>query len=93
MDKSINPKIEFLKQKIAVLPSDPGVYQYFNSDGKIIYVGKAKNLKKRVSSYFVRRPENGKTAILVRNIANIEHIVVGSEEDALLLENNLIKKY
>ncbi|WP_075603847.1 excinuclease ABC subunit UvrC [Saccharicrinis aurantiacus] len=93
MDKSINPKIDFLKQKIAVLPSDPGVYQYFNSDGKIIYVGKAKNLKKRVSSYFVRRPENGKTAILVRNIANIEHIVVGSEEDALLLENNLIKKY
>lgn len=93
MDKSINPKIELLKEKIAVLPSDPGVYQYYNKDGKIIYVGKAKNLKKRVSSYFVGRPDNGKTALLVRNICNIEHIVVNSEEDALLLENNLIKKY
>ncbi len=93
MDRSINSKIDFLKEKIAVLPSDPGVYQYFNKDGKIIYVGKAKNLKKRVSSYFIGRPDNGKTAILVRNIANIEHIVVDSEEDALLLENNLIKKY
>ncbi len=93
MDKSINPKIEFLKEKIAVLPSDPGVYQYFNKDGKIIYVGKAKNIKKRVSSYFVKRPDSGKTAILVRNIADIEHIIVNTEEDALLLENNLIKKY
>ncbi len=93
MSQILNPKIDYLKQKIAVLPSDPGVYQYFNKDGKIIYVGKAKNLKKRVSSYFVGKPDNGKTALLVRNIANIEHIVVNSEEDALLLENNLIKKY
>ena len=93
MDLSINPKIKYLKGKIAVLPSDPGVYQYFNKDGKIIYVGKAKNLKKRVSSYFVGRADNGKTALLVRNIADMEHIVVDSEEDALLLENNLIKKY
>ena len=93
MSQILNPKINYLKQKIAVLPSDPGVYQYFNKDGKIIYVGKAKNLKKRVSSYFVGKPDNGKTALLVRNIANIEHIVVNSEEDALLLENNLIKKY
>ncbi len=93
MDKSINPRIEFLKEKIAVLPSDPGVYQYFNSDGKIIYVGKAKNLKRRVSSYFMRTPDSGKTAVLVRNIADIQHIVVDTEEDALLLENNLIKKY
>ncbi|MGQ1785561.1 excinuclease ABC subunit UvrC [Saccharicrinis sp. GN24d3] len=93
MDKSINPKIEFIKEKIAVLPSNPGVYQYYNKEGKIIYVGKAKNLKKRVSSYFVGKPDNGKTALLIRNIANIEHIVVNSEEDALLLENNLIKKY
>ncbi|MCW3785181.1 excinuclease ABC subunit UvrC [Plebeiibacterium sediminum] len=93
MSQILNPKIDYLKEKIAVLPSDPGVYQYFNKDGKIIYVGKAKNLKKRVSSYFVGKPDNGKTALLVRNIANIEHIVVNSEEDALLLENNLIKKY
>lgn len=93
MDKSINPKIDYLKEKIAVLPSNPGVYQYYNKDGNIIYVGKAKNLKKRVSSYFVGRPDNGKTALLVRNIANIEHIIVNTEEDALLLENNLIKKY
>ncbi len=93
MSSVLNPNIDYLKEKIAVLPSDPGVYQYFNKEGKIIYVGKAKNLKKRVSSYFVGKPDNGKTAILVKNIANIEHIVVNSEEDALLLENNLIKKY
>ncbi len=93
MDKTINPKIEYLKDKIAVLPSDPGVYQYFNKEGKIIYVGKAKNLKKRVSTYFVGKANNGKTALLVRNIADIAHIVVDTEEDALLLENNLIKKY
>jgi excinuclease ABC subunit C len=93
MDKAINPKIEYLKEKIAVLPSDPGVYQYFNKDGKIIYVGKAKNLKKRVSTYFVGKADNAKTALLVRNIADIAHIVVDTEEDALLLENNLIKKY
>ncbi|SMO58674.1 Excinuclease ABC subunit C [Saccharicrinis carchari] len=93
MKKSINPNWAYLKDKIAVLPDDPGVYQYYNKDGKIIYVGKAKNLKKRVSSYFVGKPDNGKTALLVRNIANIEHIVVHTEEDALLLENNLIKKY
>ncbi len=93
MSSVLNSNINYLKEKIAVLPSDPGVYQYFNKDGKIIYVGKAKNLKKRVSSYFVGKPDNGKTALLVRNIANIEHIVVNSEEDALLLENNLIKKY
>ncbi|TLX77102.1 excinuclease ABC subunit UvrC [Labilibacter sediminis] len=93
MGEVLNNKFEFLKQKISVLPSDPGVYQYFNKDGKIIYVGKAKNLKKRVSSYFVGKPDNGKTALLIRNIANVEHIVVDSEEDALLLENNLIKKY
>ncbi len=93
MSSVLNPNIDYLKEKIAVLPSDPGVYQYFNKDGKIIYVGKAKNLKKRVSSYFVGKPDNGKTALLVKNIARIEHIVVNSEEDALLLENNLIKKY
>jgi len=88
-----NNNFEFLKSKISVLPSNPGVYQYFNKDGKIIYIGKAKNLKKRVSSYFVGKSDNGKTALLVRNISDIEHIVVNNEEDALLLENNLIKKY
>lgn len=75
------------------MPDLPGVYEYFNAEGKIIYVGKAKNLRKRVSSYFSKVHDNRKTAILVGKIADIKHIVVGSEEDALLLENNLIKKY
>jgi len=82
-----------LKELVFLLPELPGVYQYFNSDGKIIYVGKAKNLRKRVNSYFSKVHDNRKTAILVRKIADIRHIVVDSEEDALLLENNLIKKY
>jgi len=82
-----------LKEIVSVLPDLPGIYQYFNSEGKIIYVGKAKNLKKRVNSYFSKVHENRKTAILVRKIADIKHMVVDSEEDALLLENNLIKKY
>ncbi len=75
------------------LPEAPGIYQYFDNQGTIIYIGKAKNLKKRITSYFTKEPENRKTALLVRNIANIQHMVVDSEEDALLLENNLIKKY
>lgn len=75
------------------MPEEPGIYQYFDNQGTIIYIGKAKNLKKRVSSYFSKEPENRKTAILIRNIAEIRHMVVDSEEDALLLENNLIKKY
>jgi len=82
-----------IKELLLTLPGSPGVYQYFNAEGKIIYVGKAKNLRKRVSSYFSKKHENRKTAILVRNIADIRHIIVDSEEDALLLENNLIKKY
>lgn len=82
-----------MKKIVANLPDLPGVYQYFNSEGKIIYVGKAKNLRKRVTSYFSKIHDNRKTAILVKNIADIKHIVVDSEEDALLLENNLIKKY
>ena len=85
--------LEKLKAIVYLLPDLPGVYQYFNSEGKIIYVGKAKNLKKRVNSYFSKVHDNRKTAILVRKIADIKHIVVDSEEDALLLENNLIKKY
>ncbi|MFW5852328.1 MAG: excinuclease ABC subunit UvrC [Bacteroidota bacterium] len=82
-----------IQELIAVLPSKPGVYQFFDSKEKILYVGKAKNLKKRVSSYFVKKHEHGKTRVLVSKTANIQHIVVNSEQDALLLENNLIKKY
>jgi excinuclease ABC subunit C len=82
-----------LKDQIAALPSNPGVYQYFDSSGKIIYVGKAKNLKNRVSSYFVKHQDSAKTRILVRQIAEIKYIVVGSELDALLLENSLIKEH
>ncbi|MCB9175036.1 MAG: excinuclease ABC subunit UvrC [Flavobacteriales bacterium] len=75
------------------LPNKPGVYQYYNTDGEILYVGKAKNLKKRVTSYFSKNHENNKTAILVKQIADIKTIVVETEIEALLLENNLIKKY
>lgn len=88
-----NENIGSLKEIILRLPDLPGIYQYFDDGGTIIYIGKAKNLKKRVSSYFIKTPENRKTALLVRNIADIRHMVVDSEEDALLLENNLIKKY
>ena len=79
--------------QLKTLPNAPGVYQYYDKDGTIIYVGKAKNLKKRVSSYFTKTHDNGKTRVLVKKIANIKHIVVETETDALLLENNLIKKY
>lgn len=79
--------------QIKTLPELPGVYQYFDENGKIIYVGKAKNLKKRVSSYFTKTHDYGKTRVLVKKIVDIKHIVVDTETDALLLENNLIKKY
>ena len=82
-----------LELQIQTLPDSPGVYQYFDKNERIIYVGKAKNLKKRVSSYFTKNHENGKTRVLVKKIVNIKHIVVATETDALLLENNLIKKY
>lgn len=82
-----------LKDFVSSLPEQPGIYQYFNSDGEIIYIGKAKSLKKRVSSYFNKLHDNRKTAILVRNIQEIKYIVVETESDALILENNLIKKY
>lgn len=82
-----------LKLQISTLPNSPGVYQYYDKDGKILYVGKAKNLKKRVASYFNKNHDDGKTRILVRKIRDIKHIVVATETDALLLENNLIKKY
>ena len=75
------------------MPSTPGVYQYFNKTGDIIYVGKAKNLKRRVSSYFNKEHDSVKTNILVNNIYDLKYICVNSEADALLLENNLIKKY
>lgn len=79
--------------KLQTLPEKPGVYQYFDVNEKIIYVGKAKNLKKRVSSYFNKNQENGKTRVLVKQIVDIKYIVVDTELDALLLENSLIKKY
>lgn len=82
-----------LEIQLKTLPDLPGVYQYFDKDGKILYVGKAKNLKKRVSSYFNKHHDYGKTRVLVKKITNIKHIVVDTETDALLLENNLIKKY
>ena len=84
---------DFLKGIVLNLPESPGIYQYLNEEGTIIYVGKAKNLKRRVSSYFNREHPNGKTRLLVSKIADIKYIVVKTEEDALLLENNLIKKY
>ena len=82
-----------LEVQIKSLPDSPGVYQYFDKEDKILYVGKAKNLKKRVASYFTKNHENGKTRVLVKKIVSIKHIVVETETDALLLENNLIKKY
>jgi len=82
-----------LEIQIKTLPNSPGVYQYFDAEDTIIYVGKAKNLKKRVSSYFTKTHDNGKTRVLVKKIANVKHIVVETETDALLLENNLIKKH
>ena len=84
---------DYLKGIVLNLPESPGISQYLNVEGTIIYVGKAKNLKRRVSSYFNREHPNGKTRVLVSKIADIRYIVVKTEEDALLLENNLIKKY
>ena len=85
--------LESIQLKLKSLPNSPGVYQYFDADGTIIYVGKAKNLKNRVSSYFNKNQENGKTRVLVRKIVDIQYIIVDTEFDALLLENSLIKKY
>jgi len=79
--------------QITSLPDTPGVYQFYDVEGKILYVGKAKNLKKRVASYFNKNHEYGKTRVLVKKIKEVKHIVVPTESDALLLENNLIKKY
>ena len=86
----VNPDLDL---QLKTLPNQPGVYQYYDKDGGILYIGKAKNLKKRVSSYFTKNHDYGKTKVLVKKIALVKHIVVTSETDALLLENNLIKKY
>lgn len=84
---------EYLKGIVSNLPDSPGCYQYLNESGSIIYVGKAKNLKRRVSSYFNKEQQTLKTKLLVAKIADIRYVVVKSEADALLLENNLIKKH
>ena len=85
-----NPHIQAILQR---LPDEPGVYQYLNEVGEVIYVGKAKSLKKRVSSYFYKEQDRYKTKLLVKSIADIKYVVVQSEQDAFLLENNLIKQY
>ena len=84
---------DYLRGIVMNLPEGPGIYQYLDKEGSIIYVGKAKNLKRRVYSYFSKEHKEAKTRILVKRIADIRYIVVRTEEDALLLENNLIKKY
>ena len=82
-----------IKNIISVMPEKPGVYQYFNKDGVIIYVGKAKNLKRRVSSYFNKNNQNVKTSMLVKHIEDLKYFIVETEEDALHLENSMIKEY
>ena len=84
---------EHIRNILAVIPEKPGCYQYFDEKGTIIYVGKAKNLKRRVSSYFTKEHDNNKTRVLVKQIRDLKYVVVDTEEDALLLENNLIKQY
>lgn len=86
-------KSEALKEKISILPTTPGVYTYYDSEGTVIYVGKAKNLKRRVSSYFNRTHDSLRTNLLVRAIADMSYIVVPTEQDALNLENSMIKEY
>lgn len=94
MTKEENEKrLAHLKAIVSTLPNKPGSYQYYDEHGTIIYVGKAKNLKNRVSSYFHKEVDRFKTKVLVSKIFNISYTVVNTEEDALLLENNLIKKY
>ncbi len=90
---SLSMPVAPLDIQIKTLPTSPGIYQYYDKDEKLLYVGKAKNLKKRVQSYFNKVQDNGRIRTLVKKIAQIQHIVVDTETDALLLENNLIKKY
>ena len=82
-----------LNIQLQTLPDSPGVYQYYDKNGRILYVGKAKNLKKRVTSYFNKSHDSHRIGVMVKKIHDIKHIVVSSETDALLLENNLIKKH
>ena len=94
MTKEENEKrLVYLKGIVSNLPDSPGCYQYLDDTGTIIYVGKAKNLKRRVSSYFRPEVDRFKTKVLVSKIRDLKYIVVNTEEDALLLENNLIKKH
>lgn len=94
MSGGANPKYDQLSAIIKALPEKPGIYQYFDDNGKIIYIGKAKNLKKRVASYFTKSHDHsGKIRVMVKKIADIRYMIVDTETDALLLENNLIKKY
>ena len=93
MSGEAKDKFSHLRNTLTHLPDNPGVYQYFDKHGKIIYIGKAKNLKKRVSSYFTKNHSYGKLLYLVTSITDIKYIVVNTEFDALLLENNLIKKH
>ena len=85
-------RIEELKEKVALLPQSPGVYQFLGSNGQVIYVGKAKNLHRRVYSYFTSKAnESPKVRVMVSRIADLRHTVVSSESEAFLLENNMIK--
>lgn len=94
MSKTDNKHWDQISLLLQTLPNKPGVYQFFDEQGQVIYIGKAKNLKKRVSSYFNRdHYDSGKVRVMVKRIASLSHIIVDSELDALLLENNLIKKY
>ena len=94
MTKEENEKrLAYLKSIVMSMPDKPGSYQYYDENHTIIYVGKAKSLKKRVSSYFHKEVDRYKTKVLVSKIRDISYTVVNTEEDALLLENNLIKKY
>lgn len=94
MSAKANPNYDKLEPIIKTLPGKPGIYQYFDDQGKIIYIGKAKNLKKRVASYFTKSHDHsGKIRVMVKKIADIRFMIVDTETDALLLENNLIKKY
>ncbi|MCF0116098.1 MAG: GIY-YIG nuclease family protein, partial [Erysipelotrichaceae bacterium] len=93
MEKSNDSIHNYLKGIVSNLPECPGCYQYLDDNGTIIYVGKASNLKRRVSSYFNKENHNQKTKILISKIRDIKYIVVRTEADALLLENNLIKQW
>ena len=89
----MNDRLNYITSLLSTIPESPGCYQYYDAKGTVIYVGKAKNLRKRISSYFQKEHENRKTRVLVKQIYDLRYIVVDSEADALLLENNLIKQY